>query len=149
VRRISRVFLVLLSILCLSVPAHAQSREGGPPSGQQASGFQLGQNYPNPFNPETKIPFTLGEELFADGQPVVVSMRIYNLLQQLVASPTPLRHPAGEGVPLMGLEYTRPGDYEALWDGTDRTGSEVASGFYFLQLTVNGRSRIMKMTVAK
>ena len=45
-------------------------------------GFTLGQNYPNPFNPETKIPFELNEGLFEDGRTVVVSVRIYNVLQQ-------------------------------------------------------------------
>jgi hypothetical protein len=57
---------------------------GTSPGGR--NGFGLEQNYPNPFNPETTIPFTLGEELFAAGVAVQVSMRIFNLLGQPVAS---------------------------------------------------------------
>lgn len=115
----------------------------------RGSGFQLEQNYPNPFNPETTIPFTLGEELFVEGRPVVVSLRIYNILAQLVASPVALRHPSGEGVELNQLEYTQPGRYEAFWNGTDQSGRQVASGMYFMQLTVNGETAVRKMLVTK
>lgn len=112
-------------------------------------GFRLEQNYPNPFNPETTIPFVLGEDLFVDGAPVVVSVRIYNLLQQHIATPVALRHPVGEGVPVLQLEYTAPGRYETRWDGKDRNGRQVASGVYFVRLTVNGVSKLMRMFVAK
>ena len=60
-----------------------------------------------------------------------------------------LRHPAGEGVPLTQLEYTRPDTYEAFWDGRDSSGRQVASGVYFCQVTVNGRSKVMRMFVTK
>ena len=65
-RRTLGVLSVLLSILI--VPAGLSAQEGGQ-TGGQANGFKLEQNYPNPFNPETKIPFILGEELFAEGRP--------------------------------------------------------------------------------
>lgn len=145
-----RSFGVLSAFLLLFGAASdvtAQDR-GGASSGQ-ASGFQLEQNYPNPFNPETKIPFVLTEELFAEGRPAVVSLRIYNLLQQMVAVPVALGHPSGEGVAMQQLEYTQPGRYEAFWDGTDQSGRQVASGIYFMQLTVNGVSKTRKMYVLK
>lgn len=147
-RRLFRVSLVLLSMLgFVALPASAQEVGGGS-SGQQ--GVELRPNYPNPFNPETTIPFVLSEELFEDGRPVVVSIRIYNLLKQPVASPVALRHPAGEGVPLLNLEYTRPGEYEAFWDGRDSSGRQVASGPYWCQITVPGHPpRIMRMFVTK
>ncbi|HSR41846.1 MAG TPA: hypothetical protein VLL48_06735 [Longimicrobiales bacterium] len=146
-RRTFGVLLVLLSTLGLPDAASAQTGEGES-SGQQASGFQLQQNYPNPFNPSTTIPFVLNEDLFDEGG-VVVSMRIYNMLQQLVDVPVALRHPAGDGVPLLNLEYTRPGEFDAFWDGYDRNGRKAASGLYYVQLTVNGVSQIMKMLVTK
>jgi len=147
VRRTSGVLSVLLLAFGAAHGLSAQ-QTGGAPSGQ-ASGFQLEQNYPNPFNPETRIPFVLTEELFADGRPVVVSLRIFNLLQQMVAIPVALGHPSGEGVSLQQLEYFQPGRYEAFWDGTDAAGRQVASGIYFMQLTVNGVSKTRKMYVLK
>ncbi len=109
-----------------------------PASSGQASGFDLQQNYPNPFNPETTIPFILHEGLFAEGRPALVSIRIFNALTELVASPVALGHSSGEGAELIQLEYTQPGTYEAFWDGTDQSGRQVASGVYFIQLIVNG-----------
>lgn len=120
-----------------------------PPNPSGGNGFGLEQNYPNPFNPETTIPFTLGDELFVDGRTPVVSMRVFNLLTQPVAYPTALGHPEGLGVELRNLVYTRPGRYEAFWDGTDQSGREVASGIYFIQLTVNGQSVTRRMLIQK
>jgi hypothetical protein len=146
-RRTLGVSFVLLTLLILSTPASAQ--RPGSSSGESADGFSLEQNYPNPFNPETTIPFVLGEDLFVSGRPVVVSLRIYNLLHQPVAAPVALRHAAGEGLPVTQLEYTGPGRYEAFWDGLDFGGNQVASGVYFVQLTVNGRRALRRMFVAK
>ena len=146
-RRGWSVLFVLLSTSGAALGAAAQ--QDATPSGRETGGFSLEQNYPNPFNPETRIPFTLGEDLFAEGQPIVVSIRIYNLLQQFVAAPTALRHPAGEGVPILQLEYTQPGSYAGYWDGTDQNGIQVASGVYFVQLTVNSESKHRRMFVTK
>lgn len=145
-RRAVSVLSVLLSIVGFGAPLWAQ---GAAPTGKQEPGFVLEQNYPNPFNPETRIPFVLGDGLFREGRPVVVSIRIYNVLQQLVASPTALNHPAGDGVQVLELEYPAPGRYEAYWDGRDAAGRQVASGVYFVQLVVNGRTQVRKMFVTK
>jgi hypothetical protein len=118
-------------------------------AGKQDSGFILEQNYPNPFNPETKIPFVLLEDLFVEGKPVVVSVRIFNVLQQFITAPTALNHPRGEGVPVLELEYPFPGRFEAYWDGRDERGRQVASGVYFVQLTVNGKTQFQRMYVTK
>ena len=147
-RRFLRVLSVLLPLFCAAQVLHAQDPGRDQPP-RQGSGFQLEQNYPNPFNPETTIPFALGEELFVDGQPARVSLRIFNILSQLVAHPVALRHPAGEGVELIDLEFAQPGRYEAFWDGTDQSGRQVASGMYFMQLTVNGETAVRRMLVTK
>lgn len=143
--------LGVLSVLLLMVGAPTALRAqdpGGTPTGK-ARGFQLEQNYPNPFNPETRIPFLLSEEAFVAGRGVTVSVRIFNLLQQLVAVPVALGHPSGEGVRMQQVDYFQPGRYEAYWDGTDLQGRQVASGIYFMQLTVNGQSQTRKMYVLK
>jgi hypothetical protein len=139
---------VSFAILALAGASPLVAQQGPPVDGLPA-GFGLEQNYPNPFNPETRIPFVLSEELFVDGRAPVVTIRIYNILQQVVAVPTALRHPLGEGVAVAGLEYPAPGRYEAFWDGTDRNGRQVASGIYLMQLVVNGASQTRKMYVTK
>lgn len=111
-------------------------------------GFQLNQNYPNPFNPTTTLSFTLKPELFEAGRPAVVTIRIFNVLQQLVAVPKALNHPLGD-VPVEQLQYETPGDKEAFWDGTDRQGRKVASGIYYMQIVVNGERAVRKMVVTK
>lgn len=147
-RRAVGVLLVLLLPFGFVAVARAQAPEREQPTGQEEVAFRLEQNYPNPFNPDTRIPFYLSPQLFADGKPVVVTIRVYNVLQQLVAVPTALQHQGGP-VPVDRLEYAGPGRYEAYWDGMDQSGQKVASGVYFVQLTVNGRSQVRKMFVTK
>ena len=139
-RRGSCVFL-FLAVLGIGTDLSAQVE-------RPESGFTLGQNYPNPFNPATKIPFELSEGLFVDGRTAVVSVRIYNVLQQFVATPTALNHSTGQA-PLLDLEYITPGRHEAYWDGLDQAGRKVASGIYFVQLTVNGERAVIRMYVTK
>jgi hypothetical protein len=135
--------VLLLAFGLASKPAAAQAT---PPNGARV---QLKQNYPNPFNPETRIPFTLGEALFKNGQTVKVTLKIYDQLHRLVATPIALNHPRGNAAKLDQLEFTAAGDYEAFWDGYDRDHKKVASGLYFARLEVNGeRSQPIKLVVA-
>jgi len=146
----SRAVGVLLAFLCaLAVAGGLSAQDPGSSDSSSGGGFQLEQNYPNPFNPETTIRFVLGDALFADGRPVMVTVRIFNLLGQPVAYPVALSHPAGAGVETRSLEYAQPGRYEAFWDGTDQSGRQVSSGIYFVQLTVNGVSKVRKITIYK
>jgi|GEM_PF-6633664 len=77
----------------------------------------LGPNYPNPFNPSTTIPYLLSER--AD-----VSLDVYDL--------------GGRFVRTLVRDAQGPGAYQAVWDGTDRTGRAVSSGVYLCRLTVDG-----------
>jgi hypothetical protein len=148
-RRSPCVLVVLLSLICAAEGVSAQDMARGAQD-RGTNGLQLGQNYPNPFNPETTIPFVLGEELFVDGRSAVVSIRVFNVLAQLVANPVALGHPTGEGVAVDRLEYARPGRFEAFWDGTDQMGRQVASGVYLMQISVNGlRPLTRKIIVMK
>jgi len=123
---------------------------------QDAGRISLGRNYPNPFNPETFIPFQLKAELFLGGQRPVVSLKIYNVLAQLVA--VPIVQGSGEKLDNASLTWNGSGDYTAYWDGkVQGTGKEAASGVYVYQLIVqwtqNGKpqskSSSNKMTVMK
>jgi hypothetical protein len=139
------IFCCVLAFTPLSLAA--QDAGSGALSRAADVGFELQQNYPNPFSSTTRIPFQLGMSLFESGQPVVATMRIFNVLQQLVAYPAALSHPAGEGAPLQGLAYTSPGRYEAFWDRHDMNGRQVPTGIYYVQLNVNGRRQTVKMIV--
>lgn len=121
--------------------------------GQQAKPppkVELRQNYPNPFNPATTIPFMLGAELFMSGHRPRVSLKVYNVLAQLVAVPIL----QGSGERLDNLEVSCNGlsgcAYTAYWDGkvlgSDR---EAASGVYLYQLVVDGERFTRKMLVMK
>ena len=48
---------------------------------------ELKENYPNPFFPTTTIPFVISQEVCARGHQPVVSLRMYNVLVQVVAVP--------------------------------------------------------------
>ncbi|HVL18884.1 MAG TPA: hypothetical protein VM387_12830, partial [Gemmatimonadales bacterium] len=60
----------------------------GPPGAAQANlpppRVELKENYPNPFFPATTIPFTISPEVCAGGHQPVVSLKIYNVLVQVV-----------------------------------------------------------------
>ncbi|MXV96587.1 MAG: hypothetical protein F4Y07_12880 [Gemmatimonadetes bacterium] len=141
--------LLFLVVLVSGGAVSGAAQDLPPPLDERDVGFKLEQNYPNPFNPETRIPFELSESLFSSGEPVTVSIRIFNILQQFVAAPVALGFPGGEGLPLMQLEYTSAGRYEAYWDGRDRNGNRVASGVYFVQMLVSGQTAWRKMFVTK
>jgi hypothetical protein len=134
--------------LALATPQQARTQNATPRGGQ----VELQQNYPNPFNPTTTIPFRLSADLFANGHRPVVSLRIYNILAQLVAIPTL----QGAGEPLNGVQLDcvdQSGGYcnfSAYWDGNYlNTGREAASGIYVYQLIVDGARQSKKMIVMK
>src|SRR5690606_11458419 len=102
------------------------------------SGIILESSYPNPVSPETWIPFVLPPSLFEDGEPVVVTMRIYNILMQVRAMPVAIDHPGGGGQRVLNLEYAEPGRKIAYWDGKDLAGRLVSSGVYYVQLVIPG-----------
>jgi len=134
--------------LALATPHQARSQNATPRGGQ----VELQQNYPNPFNPTTTIPFRLSVDLFVNGHRPVVSLRIYNILAQLVAVPVL----QGTGQPLNGVPLDcgdQSGGYcnfSAYWDGNYlNTGREAASGIYVYQLIVDGARQSKKMIVMK
>jgi len=111
---------------------------------------ELKQNYPNPFNPATTIPFTLNGDLFANGHRPKVSLKIYNVLAQLVA--VPILQGTGENLDNLELTCgtTGPCAFTAYWDGKVlKTDREAASGVYIYQLVVDGRRFTKKMIVMK
>jgi hypothetical protein len=107
---------------------------------------ELKENYPNPFFPATTIPFEISREVCARGHQPVVSLKIYNVLVQVVAIPT-LANGSSERLDSLRL---RCGEYRAFWDGRylDRKG-EATPGVYYYQLTVDGERFTRKMIVQR
>lgn len=89
---------------------------------------QLAQNYPNPFNPTTTISFELSHS--SD-----VTLAVYNALGRKVTTL---------------VEGTLPaGPHQAIWDGTDHSGSRVATGVYFYRLSSETNTKTRKMLLLK
>ncbi|MDP3772889.1 MAG: hypothetical protein Q8Q85_01325, partial [Gemmatimonadales bacterium] len=105
----------LLAGLALAAPRVSQAQQDTSRRNQ----VELLQNYPNPFNPATTIPFRLSESLFRSGRGPVVSIRIYNVLAQLVAVPS--LQASGQRLDAVELECRELRNcycvFSAFWDG--------------------------------
>ncbi|HEU4563157.1 MAG TPA: hypothetical protein VFS05_00865 [Gemmatimonadaceae bacterium] len=132
--------------------AAAQGTSNPPPAKERSPGVQLGQNYPNPFNPATTIPFTLGDapDCTTDGgRQHRVTLRIYNVLAQLVAIPVLQGGNGAAGQPLMNVTLSC-GAYTAYWNGNYLVTSEkVPSGVYIYLIEVDGHAIGKKMIVMR
>lgn len=85
--------------------------------------FALEQNYPNPFNPTTMVQFALPKDAF-------VTIRVYSLVGQEVATLVQGRQPAGY--------------HTAMWDA-----SNVPSGVYFCHMVAGTYTAVRKMVLVK
>lgn len=83
--------------------------------------FSLAQNYPNPFNPTTTIFFTLE-------RPARVSLKVFNLLGQVVTVLVDEQKPKGE----YRLQFN---------------GDGLAGGIYVVQLQAGNLSEVRKMVL--
>ena len=92
------------------------------------SGYRLSQNHPNPFNPETTITYDVAKT-------GTVRLSVYALTGQFVRT-------------LVDGECL-PGSYSVMWDGTDDTGRDVASGVYLCRMEVGEYSAVRKLVLAR
>lgn len=81
---------------------------------------QLGQNFPNPFQTATNIPFTLQ-------RPGMVTIRVYNILGQLVDKPVESVFPAGK--------------HQVNWQA-----AEMPAGIYIYQAEIDGKVSQRQLT---
>ena len=132
--------LALVLALRAMLPASAAGQTDSQPRGRKLG--TLGQNYPNPFKPDTFLPFTINDCDGSGGQHVV-TLRIYNVLAQLVSIPKL----QGATRPLMNLKLGC-GEYLGYWDGKVRGGHPAASGVYLYELVVDGQRTSRKMFVS-
>ncbi len=107
--------------------AQVQSIVTDAPQPQRAT--RLEQNVPNPFNPLTRIAFTLEHA----GE---VSLRVFDA--------------RGRHVRTLVEGAREAGRHVVLWDGSDASGSQVASGQYFYRLsTEHGDEQTLPMSLLK
>ena len=90
--------------------------------------FELSQNYPNPFNPSTEIQFAIPTNQR-------VTINVYNLL--------------GKQVKTLVDKTVTAGRYKISWDGSDRFGTQVASGIYFYELRFKDMIKMRKMLLLR
>ncbi len=85
-------------------------------------------NHPNPFNPMTTVSYAVGRQ-------GPVSLAIYDVRGRVVAE--------------LVRETKVPGEYTAVWDGTDATGRRVASGRYVARLVAPDGTEARSLTLVK
>ena len=90
--------------------------------------FDLAQNYPNPFNSQTRI-------IYEIQRPTYVSLRIYNVQGELVATLVERGEAAGL--------------HSIAWNGHNNDGVPLASGIYFIHLQTNWGGKTRKILLLK
>ncbi|MBN1997512.1 PKD domain-containing protein [candidate division KSB1 bacterium] len=103
-------------------PMGIESTDGSPQT------FTLYQNYPNPFNGSTTIAYQVPKT-------VPVFLGVFDIRGHLVT--------------VLHQGQQAPGSYKLLWNGTDDTGQNVASGIYMIQLLAGGFQANQKLIYLK
>jgi photosystem II stability/assembly factor-like uncharacterized protein len=83
---------------------------------------------PNPFRGGTTVSYSLS-------RPGSVTLSVYDIAGRLVRT--------------LESGPREAGDHEARWDGTNESGTQVASGTYFLRLESGGEVRAGKVSVVR
>jgi hypothetical protein len=145
----ARSVLLILVLLAgsLSPPGAWAQNSSATRQSEDSRGFVLEQNYPPTVTTETWIPFLLDSSLFASSSTVSATIRIYNILSQVVAIPEAVDHPNGRGTRVLDLPYSEPGRRLAYWDGRDNAGRPVPSGVYYMQMVIGEETQTRKLIV--
>ena len=147
-------------VACVLFAPRARSQAPSQRAGEGHHRGVLRQNDPNPFSRRTTISFRIGDDDCAPGtQHHVVTLRIYNILSQVVAFATladstaavDSSAPTTPSRPITNLTLAC-GTYLAFWDGTrpPPVGREAPPGVYMYQLLIDGHPTGMrKMVLAR
>ncbi len=95
---------------------------------EKPSEFRLDQNFPNPFNPTTKITYRIPKRIH-------VRLIIYDLL--------------GNEIIALVDKLQDIGRYDVNWNGLDKHGKKVGSGFYIFKLQASDYNVAKKMLLIK
>lgn len=90
--------------------------------------FELGQNYPNPFNPATHINYSIPRT-------AEVELAVYTTL--------------GQRIKTLVSRQQEAGSHTITWNGTDESGSRMASGVYIYRLNAGAYTQTRKMIMMK
>ncbi len=104
------------------------SPTGVDPTEQVPQKFALRHNYPNPFNPVTNIAFDLPRATH-------VALHVYDVAGRLVRT--------------LVDDDLAASSHTVVWNGTDSSGRQMASGIYYYQLVTDEVSFTRKMTLLK
>jgi hypothetical protein len=143
-------------VACVLIASTAASQATEQRTDRSHRGGSLGPNQPNPFSGQTTIPFSIGDGDCATGtQQHVVTLRIYNILSQIVAvaalDSANNDPPGAVAAPrtLSNLPLTC-GEYLARWDGKHaQDGRDAAPGVYVYQLVIDGHPAGMRKMLLK
>ncbi|MFA4839289.1 MAG: FlgD immunoglobulin-like domain containing protein, partial [Candidatus Neomarinimicrobiota bacterium] len=90
--------------------------------------FSVSRNYPNPFNSQTTIRYDLPTD-------ASVQMMIYDI--------------RGHKIRTLENGFKPAGYHQAVWNGKDDAGRDVASGIYFFQMISETHRKTMKLMLVK
>lgn len=101
---------------------------------------------PDPVLPAALVPFAVSPDLCRHGHTPRVTLRVYNVFAEPVAT-LAVRGRRAEVLDSVSL---RCGTYVAFWDGTVDHGKRVASpGIYWLRLIADDRSTAERIIIAQ
>jgi len=90
--------------------------------------FKLLQNYPNPFNPSTTIEYQIPKA-------GIVKVMVYDLRGRLINT--------------LVNKFQQDGIHKVKWDGVNKSGRKVASGFYIYSIKFGNKRSSQKMILIK
>lgn len=144
-------------VACMLIASTATGQVAGQRAEQSHRRGVLAPNEPNPFSSQTAIPFNVGDADCAVGtQQHVVTLRIYNILSQVVAvatlsdsTSTDQSTAAAPTRTLSNLSLAC-GSYMARWDGKHAPDNrDAAPGVYMYQLLIDGHPAGMRKMLLK
>ena len=115
-------------ILIETEPSVYSSVSGGSDESAFPASFRLCQNFPNPFNHSTTIRFFL---LTAEH----LVIKVFDI--------------RGNEIRTLANQMFSAGDHKLFWDGLDRKGQELASGFYIYRVESDEQIMQKKMLMIK
>ena len=127
--------------LALTLGAASVVRAQAPP----AVRVELGEGVPDSLTGSTTIPFSILPEVCSRGHVPTVSLKIFNVLVQVVAIPAL----QGEAPGSLGGTRLKCGSYRVQWDGRQLDGRPATTGVYYYQLTVDGERFTRKLIVQR